>query len=63
MHLQPGCAGRVISTRYFQWRFKVIAVDYVYQRWSTNRDPHRAYTQPEGRGYLVGTVCRGRSTL
>ena len=35
-----------------------LAPDYSYNRWSTNREAPCAYTQPEGIGYLVGTVCR-----
>ena len=38
-------------------------LNYGYKRWSTNREPHRAYTQPVGISYLVGTVCRGRSNF
>ena len=33
-----------------------LASDYGYKRWSTNREAPHAYTQPEGIGYLVGTV-------
>ena len=40
-----------------------IALDYGYKRWSTNREPHRAYTRPEWISYLVGTVCCGRSNF
>ena len=40
-----------------------LAPDYGYKRWSTDREAPRAYTQPEGIGYLVGTVCRGRSNF
>ena len=40
-----------------------LAPDYGYKRWSTNREAPRAYTQPEEIGYLVGTVCHGRSNF
>ena len=38
-----------------------LAPDYGYKRWSTDRETPRAYTQPEGIGYHVGTVSHGRS--
>ena len=34
----------------------VIAPDYGYKRWSTNREACRAYIQPGGIGYLVRVV-------
>ena len=40
-----------------------LDLDYGYKRESTDREAPRAYTQPEGIGYLVGTVCRGRSNF
>ena len=40
-----------------------LAPDYGYKRWSTDREAPRAYTQSEGIGYLVGTVCRGWSNF
>ena len=40
-----------------------LAPDYSYKRWSTDREAPRAYTQPEGIGYLVETVCRGAVKL
>ena len=40
-----------------------LALDYGYKRWTTDRGAPRAYTQPEGIGYLVGTVYCGRSNF
>ena len=40
-----------------------LAPDYGYKRWSTDREAPRAYTQPKEIGYLVGTVCCGRSNF
>ena len=40
-----------------------IAPDYGYKRQSTNREAHRAYTQPEGMGYLVRVMFYGRSNF
>ena len=37
----------------------LIAPDYGYKRWSTDREATLVYTQPEGIGYLVGTVSMG----
>ena len=33
-----------------------LAPDYGYKRWSTDREAPRAYTQPEGIGYLTETL-------
>ena len=33
--------------------------DYGYKIWRTDREAPCAYTQPEGIGYLVGTVSHG----
>ena len=40
-----------------------LAPDYSYRRWSTDREAPHVYTQPEGIGYLVGTVCHGWSNF
>ena len=40
-----------------------LVPDNSYKKWCTDREAPRAYTQPEGIGYLVRTVCRGRSNL
>ena len=40
-----------------------LAPDYGYKRWSTDREALRAYTQLKEIGYLIGTVCRGRSNF
>ena len=40
---------------------KLAVLTCTNKRWSTNREAPHAYTQPEGIGYFVGTVCRGRS--
>ena len=54
-----GCCN-FIQAKSQQWS---IAPDYSYKTWTTNREAPRAYTQPEGIGYLVGTVSRGRSNF
>ena len=40
-----------------------FAPDYSYKGWSTDREAPCAYTQLEGIGYFVGTVCRGWSNF
>ena len=40
-----------------------LAPDYGYKRWNTDREAPHAYIQPKEIGYLVGTVCCGRSNF